>query len=274
MTSATQSPVSGTRPEGAATEQEARQYVRRMFGEIAAHYDLLNHLLSGNLDRLWRRRTAATFDHILRLPHARVLDLCCGTGDLALAMKRRGAHTGSSGAAVFGSDFAHGMLTRAAEKSQGTSAGSTNQIAWLEADALNPPFAPGTFDLITMGWGFRNLTNYEIGLREFFRLLRPGGEVGILECAEPRGPLFGLLFRFYFRNVVPMVGGAISGSNEAYAYLPASVQKFPAPDALARMMSDAGFVDVGYQLWTGGSIALHKGRRPSQGDRSEVRERN
>ncbi len=261
MGSATQAPVTGTRPEGAANEHEARQYVRRMFGDIAARYDLLNHLLSGNLDRLWRRGAAAAFDHILRLPSARVLDVCCGTGDLTLALKRRATHSCSAGARIIGSDFAHPMLARAAEKGRAAIASSANQISWLEADALNLPFAPGTFDLITMGWGFRNLTNYESGLREFFRLLRPGGELGILECAEPRGALFGSLFRFYFRNVVPKVGGAVSGNGAAYAYLPASVQKFLVPEQLARLMSDVGFVNVGYKLWTGGSIALHTGRR-------------
>jgi len=263
MAYAAQSPVPGTRPEGAATEHDARQYVRRMFGDIAARYDFLNHLLSGNLDRLWRRRTAVAFDHILRLPHARVLDLCCGTGDLALALKRRATHSCSPGAAVFGSDFSHPMLVRAAGKSRATNAARANEVAWLEADALNPPFAPGSFDLITMGWGFRNLINYEAGLREFFHLLRPGGELGILECAEPRGLLFGALFRFYFRNVVPRVGGTISGNSAAYAYLPDSVRKFPSPDALARMMGDVGYVSVGYQLWTGASIALHRGKRPA-----------
>jgi demethylmenaquinone methyltransferase / 2-methoxy-6-polyprenyl-1,4-benzoquinol methylase len=262
MTSATQSPLPGTRPEGAATEQEARQYVRRMFGDIAARYDLLNHLLTGNLDRLWRRRTAAAFDHILRLPHARVLDLCCGTGDLAIALKRRATHSCSPGAAVFGSDFAHSMVVRAVEKSRAPGAARTNEIGWLEADVLNPPFAPASFDLITLAWGFRNLTNYQAGLREFFRLLRPGGELGILDCSEPTGRFFGPLFRLYFRNVVPRVGGAISGSGAAYSYLPASVQNFPSPDALARMMGDAGFIGVGYQLWAGGSIALHTGKRP------------
>jgi len=262
MTAATQSPLPGTRPEGTATEHEARQFVRRMFGDIAGRYDFLNHLLSGNLDRLWRWRTVLIFDHILRLPHARVLDLCCGTGDLALALKWRAIHSCSPGAAVFGSDFAHPMLLRAAEKSRRAGAQRANEVGWLEADALHLPFAAGTFDLITMGWGFRNLTNYEAGLRTFFELLRPGGELGILDCAEPRGRLFGPLFRFYFRHVVPRVGGAISGSDTAYAYLPASVQKFPPPDALARMMSDAGFCGVGYRLWTGGSIALHFGKRP------------
>ncbi len=262
MASATQTPVKGTRPAGAANEQEARQYVRRMFGDIASRYDLLNHLLSGNLDRWWRGRTAATFDHILRLPAARVLDVCCGTGDLTLALERRATHSCSAGARIIGSDFAHPMLARAAEKSRAAGRPAPGRIAWLEADALNAPFAPGTFDLITMGWGFRNLTNYESGLREFFRLLRPRGELGILECAEPRGALFGGLFRFYFRTVVPRVGGAISGNGAAYAYLPASVQKFLVPEELARLMCDVGFVDVGYKLWTGGSIALHMGRRP------------
>jgi len=262
MTAATQSPLPGTRPEGAATEHDARQFVRRMFGDIAARYDFLNHLLSGNLDRLWRRRAAAAFDHILRLPNARVLDLCCGTGDLAFALKTRATLCGRPEAAVIGSDFAHPMLVRAVQKSRTARGARTNEIRWLEADALHLPFAPASFHLITMGWGFRNLINYEAGLREFFRLLRPGGELGILDCAEPRGVLFGPLFRFYFRNVVPRVGGAISGSDAAYAYLPDSVQKFPAPDALARMMSDVGFAGVGYQLWTGGSIALHTGRRP------------
>lgn len=263
MSAATQSPLPGTRPQGASTEQEARQYVRRMFGDIAGRYDLLNHLLSGNFDRLWRRRAAAAFDHILRRPHARVLDLCCGTGDLAMALKRRATHSCSPGAVVFASDFSHPMLLRAVEKSRTATAARAAEIAWLEADALNPPFASASFDLITIAWGFRNLINYESGLGEFFRLLRPGGELGILECTEPRGLLFGSLFRFYFRNVVPKVGGALSGSTSAYAYLPASVQKFPAPDALARMMCDAGFVGVGYRLWTGGSIALHTGKRPA-----------
>jgi demethylmenaquinone methyltransferase/2-methoxy-6-polyprenyl-1,4-benzoquinol methylase len=260
--SVAQSPLPGTRPESAATENDARQFVRRMFGDIAVRYDFLNHLLSGNLDRLWRRRAAAAFDHILRQPRARVLDLCCGTGDLALALKRRAAQSRGGGAAVFGSDFAHPMLVRAAQKSRDAGPERASDICWLEADALQLPFAPASFDLITMGWGFRNLVNYESGLREFFRLLRPGGELGILECAEPRGVIFGPLFRFYFRVVVPKVGGTISGSDTAYAYLPDSVQKFPTPDALARMMGDAGFVGVGYQLWTGGSIALHTGRRP------------
>jgi len=166
---------------------------------------------------------------------------------------------------VFGSDFAHPMLVRAVEKSRAPAAARdarAQEIAWFEADALNLPVAPASFDLITLAFGFRNLTNYEGGLREFLRLLRPGGELGILECSEPRGALFGPLYRLYFRGIVPLVGGAISGSGAAYSYLPASVEKFPAPDALARMMGDAGFVNVGYQLWSGGAVALHSAKRP------------
>jgi len=259
-------PLPGTRPEGAASEQEAGQYVRRMFSEISGSYDSLNHLLTGNLDRMWRRRTARAFDHILRRPDARVLDLCSGTGDLALALKRQATHSCSPGAAVFGADFSHAMLLRAAQKGREAAAvrdARANEIGWLEADALSLPFAPASFDLITLAFGFRNLVNYSAGLRALFQFLRPGGELGILECADPRGPLFGPLYRFYFRRILPLIGGAISGSAAAYTYLPESVEKFPGPETLARMMGDVGFSDVGYQLWIGGAIALHRGKRPA-----------
>jgi len=258
-------PAPGTRPQGAATEREASEHVRRMFSDIAPRYDLLNRLLSLSFDRQWRRRTAAAFDHILRLPHARVLDLCCGTGDLALALKRRATHSCSPGAAIFGSDFAHPMLVRAAHKtadSRATKELPGFAISYFEADALRVPIPDATFDLITAAFGFRNLANYAAGLGEFYRLLRPGGEVGILEFVEPSGPLFGSLYRFYFRRILPWIGGAISGSGAAYSYLPASVSQFPRPEPLAEMMREAGFSDVGFTLWTGGIVALHTGRRP------------
>ena len=265
MNSSSQPPAPGTRPEGAATELEASEHVRRMFSEIAPRYDLLNRLLSLSFDRQWRRRTAVAFDHILRLPHTRVLDVCCGTGDLALALKGRATHSCSSGAAIFGSDFAHPMLVRAIQKTAGsrpTQESHAPAISYFEADALRAPVADSTFDLITAAFGFRNLANYATGLREFHRLLRPGGELGILEFVEPTGPLFGPLYRFYFRRVLPWIGGAISGSGAAYSYLPASVSKFPRPESLAEMMRDAGFSDVSYTRWTGGIVALHTGRRP------------
>ena len=264
MSRETTAPLAGTRPEGARTEQEASENIRRMFSDIAGRYDLLNHLLSGNLDRIWRRRVAREFDAILRMPQARVLDLCCGTGDLALALHRQATHSCSAGAQIVASDFAHPMLLRAVKKSRGrsaTGAAGTSRIEWIEGDALRLPLANGGFDLITIAFGFRNLANYEGGLREIHRLLRRGGSVGILEFAEPQGGAFGALYRFYFRRILPVVGRAISGSSGAYAYLPASVEKFPGPERLREMMGEAGFTDAQYALWTGGTVALHTGRK-------------
>ena len=265
MRTDTRETLSGTRPEGTHSEEEASQQVRRMFSDIAGRYDLLNHLLSGNLDRMWRRRTAEAFDAILRLPQARVLDLCCGTGDLALALKRRATHSCSAGAEIYASDFAHAMLVRAGEKLRtwgGEETAGTRRICLFEADALRLPVADAGFDLITVAFGFRNLANYEAGFREMLRMLRPGGTAGILEFAEPRGAVFGPMYRFYFRRVLPWIGRAISGSSGAYAYLPASVEKFPGPETLAEMMRRAGFVDARYEMWTGGIVALHRGKKP------------
>jgi demethylmenaquinone methyltransferase/2-methoxy-6-polyprenyl-1,4-benzoquinol methylase len=256
--SAPRESLPGTRPEGAGDEREAARRVQAMFSEIAGRYDLLNRLLSFRLDGLWRRRTAKALDHILRLPHARVLDLCCGTGDLTLALKRRARHSGGPGAAIFGSDFAHPMLVRAARKS----AGKQLEGHYAVGDALAMPFADACFDLITAAFGFRNLANYETGLREMFRLLRPGGEVAILEFSEPTGALFGPLYRFYFRHVLPRIGGAISVRGSAYSYLPASVSRFPSPPELERMMETAGFVAVRHESWTGGVVTLHRGEKP------------
>jgi demethylmenaquinone methyltransferase/2-methoxy-6-polyprenyl-1,4-benzoquinol methylase len=236
-----------------------------MFSEIAGRYDLLNHLLSLSLDRLWRRRTALAFDHILRLPSSRVLDLCCGTGDLTLALKRRATRSCSPGAAIVGCDFALPMLLRAQQKSNARGAAEkwrAREICYAGADALKLPFADASFALITAAFGFRNLANYDTGLREFYRLLRPGGELGILEFSEPTGALFGPLYRFYFRRVLPRIGGAISGRGAAYSYLPASVERFPSPRELAARMTRAGFMEVAYESWTGNAVALHRGRRP------------
>ena len=256
----------GTRPDGAQDERDASARVRQMFSDIAPRYDLLNHALSLSLDRLWRRRTAAALDHILRRPDARVLDLCCGTGDLALALKRRATHTRSQGAAIFASDFAHPMLVRAVEKSQSQSSAAASApagsaIFYSEADALTLPFADGSFDLVTAAFGFRNLANYEAGLIEMFRVLRPRGEAAILEFSEPTAPVIAPLYRFYFTRILPRIGGAVSGRGLAYSYLPASVAKFPQPDHLAAMMSRAGFSGVAYKRWTCGVVTLHCGTR-------------
>jgi len=257
-TAPTRESAPGTRPEGAANERDAAQHVRKMFSRIAPRYDFLNHVLSLELDRLWRRRTAKRVQHILERPGARVLDLCCGTADLLLALKRKGR------ARIFGSDFAHPMLVRAAEKIGRLQRSPDTGIApgqLAEADALCMPFADETFDLVTAAFGFPNLANYEGGLREIYRVLRPGGEIGILEFAEPRGKIFGPLFRFYFRQVLPRLGGQISRDGSAYTYLPNSVARFPSPEELAGLMRTTGFLDVKFERWTGGTVTLHSARR-------------
>ncbi len=254
-------PLPGTRPAGAHDEVEASQKVRQMFSRIAHRYDFLNHLLSLSLDVVWRRRTARRFRSILRRPEARVLDLCCGTGDLTLALERVHARAMSQGrepsGLVLGSDFAQAMLERAAEKIRRRGANAR----CLAADVLALPFANASFDLVTIAFGIRNLANYERGLREMARVLRRGGEVGILEFSEPRAWPIAPLYGFYFRRILPRIGGAISGSAEAYSYLPRSVAKFPSPEELGDWMKHAGFADVRYEGWNFGIVALHSGRR-------------
>jgi len=252
----------GTRPEGTRTEGEASARVREMFSRIAPRYDFLNHTLSFSLDKVWRRRTARKFRRVLRRTDARVLDLCCGTGDLTFALDRvRIRELRDSGAYRFpliGSDFAQPMLNRAQRKA----AARSRSTVFATADALHLPFADASFDLVTSAFGFRNLVNYEGGLREIARVLKPGGEVGILEFSEPgSGPMAGL-FRFYFRSVLPHVGAAISGNNEAYAYLPGSVAKFPAPTEITALMQRVGFASVNTTAWNFRSVVLHTARLP------------
>jgi demethylmenaquinone methyltransferase / 2-methoxy-6-polyprenyl-1,4-benzoquinol methylase len=241
-------PVKGTQPEGARTEAEASRKVREMFTQIAPSYDLLNHVLSMQLDRLWRARVARILAPILKRGDAVVLDLCCGTGDLALAMARAGS------ARVLGADFAHPMLVQANGKSRG-------KIKFLEADALRLPFADGSFDLVTAAFGFRNLANYENGLREMMRVLKPGGTLGILEFMEPPESIIGDLYRWYFRKVLPRIGGMLSGDRSAYTYLPKSVARFFRPGELGGLMEAVGFTDVSFKVWTMGTVAFHTGMR-------------
>ena len=193
-----------------------------MFTSIAPRYDLLNHVLSFNIDRLWWKRTARTFADILSRPEAQVLDLCCGTGDMTLALRRQ---AGKSSPRILGADFSHAMLQRASQKAAAT------PLRWIEADALRLPFPDAHFDLITSAFGFRNLANYDAGLQEIMRVLRPGGEFGILDFGEPKG-LVGSCYRIYFKRVLPAIGTLISGVKGPYAYLPASVARFPAPDEM------------------------------------------
>jgi demethylmenaquinone methyltransferase/2-methoxy-6-polyprenyl-1,4-benzoquinol methylase len=254
MRPASEGGVPGTRPEGVQDEREAAAHVRAMFSRIAPRYDLLNHLLSLDIDKVWRRRVAKRFSAILHNPAARVLDLCCGTGDLALAFRKEAP----TGAEIAGSDFVREMLVRARAKA----AASGAEVAFVEADALALPFGDGTFDLVACSFGFRNLANYARGLVEIFRVLKPGGVAAILEFAEPRGKLFGGLYRFYFHWVLPRLGGLISGNDSAYAYLPSSVDKFPPPEALLDLCEQVGFTDVRFQRWTGGIVTLHTASKP------------
>lgn len=255
------SPVHGTRPEGAVSEADASQKVREMFTQIAPRYDLLNHLLSVQLDRLWRARTAKLLRSGLERPDALALDLCCGTGDLAFALAKAGK------ARIIGADFAHTMLVRAREKAAALFPKKFALPAapgpFFEADALHLPFADSSFDLVTTAFGFRNLTNYEAGLREIQRVLKPGGTVAILEFTEPPANLWGDLYRWYFCNVLPRIGGLISGDRAAYKYLPKSVARFFRPPELAALMTAVGYQSVDYRVWTFGTVALHTATRPS-----------
>jgi demethylmenaquinone methyltransferase / 2-methoxy-6-polyprenyl-1,4-benzoquinol methylase len=244
----------GTQPAGAKTQQEASRQIREMFTRIAPRYDLLNHLLSGQMDRLWRARTARELKPILNRPGALVLDLCCGTGDLAFALQRK------STARIIGADFSHPMLVRAREKS--AAANGVAPIPFLEADALRLPFSNGSFDLVTTAFGFRNLANYGDGLREIFRVLKPGATLGILEFADPAPGFWGDAYRFYCGTVLPKIGGWISGDAEAYSYLPKSVGRFFRPDELASVLTKVGYDQVRYRLMTFGSVALHLATRP------------
>jgi demethylmenaquinone methyltransferase/2-methoxy-6-polyprenyl-1,4-benzoquinol methylase len=219
-----------------------------MFGRIAPRYDLLNHLLSMNIDRYWRARTVRRVAQILEKPDARVLDVCCGTGDLTLALNSR-----SRSGHIFGSDFCHPML----EKANGKFAHGR----WFESDALQLPLADASLELITTAFGFRNLVNYRGGLMEARRVLKPGGTLAILEFSAPPNPLLAAAYGFYSRAILPTIGGMISGSKDAYTYLPESVRKFPDADGLADQMRDAGFVNVRFERMTAGIVALHLGDR-------------
>ena len=243
--------VKGTRPEGALSETDASGKVREMFTQIAPRYDLLNHVLSMQLDRVWRAKVARRLAPILSNRDALVLDLCCGTGDLAFALARAGK------AKIIGADFAHTMLTRAAEKSTKV----RSPLSFFEADALQLPFADNSFDAVTSAFGFRNLANYESGLREIRRVLRPGGTIAILEFTEPPEGFFGNAYRWYFRAVLPRIGGMLSGDRAAYAYLPKSVARFFRPAQLAQLMKEVGYQSVDFKVWTLGTVALHTGRR-------------
>jgi demethylmenaquinone methyltransferase / 2-methoxy-6-polyprenyl-1,4-benzoquinol methylase len=243
--------VIGTAVEGSSEPQSVSRAVQEMFTSIAPRYDLLNHLLSFNVDRLWWRKAARSFAAILARADAHALDLCCGTGDMTFALQGAARN---SGAKILGADFSHAMLQLADKKSAGTG------LRWVEADALNLPFAYGQFDLVTAAFGFRNLADYDAGLREIVRVLRPGGECGILDFGAPRG-LLGQIYRVYFKRVLPVVGTMISGVRGPYAYLPASVERFPTPKEMLQRMAHAGFRAASWTPYTFGIAGLYRGKK-------------
>jgi demethylmenaquinone methyltransferase/2-methoxy-6-polyprenyl-1,4-benzoquinol methylase len=254
------STVVGAAPEGASDQQSAARAVREMFTSIAPRYDLLNHVLSFNIDRMWWRRTARAFRHIVTRPDARILDLCCGTGDMTFALRRQ---AGKCSPQILGADFSHAMLQRASAKSSTARNGSRlerSSPGWIEADALNLPFPAAHFDLVTSAFGFRNLADYDAGLSEIVRVLRPGGECGILDFGEPKGAM-GALYRVYFKQVLPRVGAMISGVRGPYAYLPASVERFPPPEEMLARMKRAGFTEATWGPYTFGIAGLFRAKK-------------
>ena len=280
----------GARPAGITTEHAAAANVQQMFDTIAPTYDRANHLLSAGLDRYWWTRTARRFRPILAHPESIVLDLCCGTGDMTLALykhrpkspeenpaqirsgptspgapsfaaspRRVGDENPNSAQAepapILAADFSHQMLSRGAEKFR------PHNILPIEADALHLPLADNSIDLVTAAFGFRNLANYAEGLAEIHRILRPGGQFGILEANQPEG-VIGALYNLYFRIILPRAGGVISGSPRAYSYLPASVERFPRPPRMLELIRNAGFANATWTSYTFGTAGLYHATKP------------
>ena len=246
----------GAAPAGVdpANQVAVSRRIREMFGRVAPRYDFLNRLLSLRIDQYWRRTLVRRVRPYLERADARVLDLCCGTGDLVLALGReRRSLCGDRAVPIMGADFSRPMLLEAGRKLRRAS----RPMRLLEADALRIPSAGESFDLITISWGFRNLADFDAGLRECHRLLTPGGCLAILEFSQPTAPLLAPLFGFYFRNVLPKIGNALSGSGGAYSYLQDSVEKFLTPDELSGAARDAGFRRIEAVPLTGGISVLH-----------------
>ena len=242
--------MTGPETAGIRAGQLAPDAVRGMFDRIAPVYDAMNRTMTAGLDQRWRRLTAQA----TAVPGEPLLDVCCGTGDLAVACSRAGAR-------VTGVDFSERMLERARRKAP--------QLEWVSGDALALPFADRTFAAATVGFGVRNVADLDLALRELRRVLRPGGKLGILEITRPRG-LLSPFYRLWFDGIVPLLGKALPGGS-AYSYLPASVRRFPGPDELARRIADAGFADVHYRLLAGGIVALHRGIASGDSDSASSR---
>jgi demethylmenaquinone methyltransferase / 2-methoxy-6-polyprenyl-1,4-benzoquinol methylase len=238
-------------PENKSAENEHARSVREMFATIASRYDLLNHLLSGNVDRRWRQTVANRVRERTPVSDSRILDVACGTGDLALTLFE------TTRAEVFATDFCRPMLNIAATKI-GTG------IRLVEGDALCLPFREDSFDVVTIAFGLRNLASVQSGLAELYRVLKCGGWLAVLEFSKPANPALRAVFGAYFKHVLPVMGGVISGSRGAYRYLPDSVQRFPNQRQLAGVLQETGFVQVSFENLTGGIAALHLGRKPQE----------
>jgi demethylmenaquinone methyltransferase/2-methoxy-6-polyprenyl-1,4-benzoquinol methylase len=234
-----------TEPANNLPEDHARR-VREMFARISPRYDLLNHLLSGNIDKRWRRRVIRTLSPLLPVD-VHVLDVACGTGDLSIEIFE------ANNSRVVGIDFCRPMLELAKAK--------TKAIPFVEGDALHLPFADGSFDLVTIGFGLRNLSSTDAGLRELRRVLKPRGWAAILEFSQPTVSGLRHFVAFYYARLLPRIGGWLSGSRTAYEYLPDSISKFPNQQQLGAMMRDVGFDNVTFENLTGGVAALHMGQR-------------
>jgi demethylmenaquinone methyltransferase/2-methoxy-6-polyprenyl-1,4-benzoquinol methylase len=244
------SPISaGARTADETSEATVAENVRSMFDAIAPSYDRLNHLLSMGLDRRWWASTARIFREVLERPEAKVLDLCCGTGDMTEALMKLRP---SISEPVTGLDFSKQMLDRARVKF------ADANVQWIEGDAMHLPYPDASFDLITSAFGFRNLTNYSDGLKEIARVLKPGGQVGILECNQPDG-LSGAFYNLYLHHGLPVIGGILSGERSAYAYLPASIARFPRAAQMLPMMREAGFEEVSWKGYFMKAAGVYRG---------------
>ncbi len=237
--------------ERTANELKHAKDVREMFSRISPKYDFLNHFLSGNIDKRWRKLVTKKLKSVLDNQDALVLDVACGTGDLALELQK------SARAKVIGTDFCRPMLAIAKEKN----APENLTIPYLEADGMNLSFADETFDAVTIAFGLRNFSNWEDGLRELQRVLKVGGKLVILEFSAPIVPGFRQAFQFYFTKILPKIGGVVSGSRGAYEYLSESVARFPDQRGLLKMMLETGFSEVEYKNLTGGIAAIHLGTK-------------
>ena len=237
--------------ERTVRELEHARAVREMFSGIAKKYDFLNHFLSVNTDKRWRRLVSNKLKDVLDRKDALVLDVACGTGDLSVELQTAGK------AKIVGTDFCRPMLEIAFDKN----GKNQTSIPYLEADGMNLSFADNTFDAVTIAFGLRNFSNWQDGLVELHRILKSGGKLAILEFSTPVVPGFKQIFNLYFTQLLPRIGGAVSGSRGAYEYLPDSVSRFPDQKGLVKMMEETGFSSVEYKNLTGGIAALHIGTK-------------